>query len=144
MVEELLKGPSIQDHGLYPTMPKGTQLLDINYVEDSQSSKGIELYFSKEFDSAFDNEINSEFMMIGSLTHSLTGFQGVDWKKIYYKNEKGEYVYTDYDIDLQRKFGKDSLPFLLGRRIKVYFSDKDVMNLFRIQGNKSEFRGCCH
>jgi len=142
VVEELLKGPSIQDHGLYPTMPKGTQLLDINYVEDSQSSKGIELYFSKEFDSAFDNEINSEFMMIGSLTHSLTGLPGVDWIKIYYQNEKGEYVDTPImTLDLQRKFGKDSLPFLLGRRIKVYFSDKDVMNLvpeYRVISQSSE------
>ena len=63
VVGELLKGPSLQDQGLYPTLPKGTQLLEAKYVEGSDSSKGLELYFSDEFKTAYDSNINSEYMM---------------------------------------------------------------------------------
>ncbi len=130
IVEELLKGPSPQEQGLYPTLPKGTQLLKIKYVEGSDSSKGLELYFSKEFKSAFDNQINSEFMMVGSLVHSLAGLPEAEWLKIYYQDEWEEYVDAPIMIlNLKRKFSKENFPHLLGTRIKVYFGDKDVMNL---------------
>ncbi|HEY8362348.1 MAG TPA: GerMN domain-containing protein, partial [Tissierellaceae bacterium] len=49
---------------------------------------------------------------------------------IYYQNENGEYVNTPVvSMGLNRRFDKDSLPFQLGKRIKIYFSDKDAMNL---------------
>jgi hypothetical protein len=104
--------------------------LKIKYVEGSDSSKGLELYFSKEFKSAFDNQINSEFMMVGSLVHSLAGLPEAEWLKIYYQDEWEEYVDAPIMIlNLKRKFSKENFPHLLGTRIKVYFGDKDVMNL---------------
>ena len=142
VVGELLKGPSLQDQGLYPTLPKGTQLLEAKYVEGSDSSKGLELYFSDEFKTAYDSNINSEYMMLGSLVYSLVGLPEVEWLKIYYQDAAGEYVDTPVmTMNLQKKFNQESFPDLLGRKIKVYFSDKDVMNLvpeYRVISRSSE------
>jgi len=130
IVGELVKGPMFKNEGLYPTMPSGTQLIDVKFVEDADSSKGVELYFSKEFKSSFNEETNSETMVVGSLVYSLIGLPGVQWVKIYYQDEKGEYVNTPLmSMNLNRSFDKDSPFFKLGRRIKVYFSDENVMNL---------------
>ncbi|WP_084054685.1 GerMN domain-containing protein [Caldicoprobacter faecalis] len=130
IVGELIKGPVSENEGLYPTIPSGTQLMDVKFVEDADSSKGVELYFSKEFKLSFNKEANSETLMVGSLVYSLTDLPGVDWIRIYYQNENGEYVNTPVvSMGLNRRFDKDSLPFQLGKRIKVYFSDKDAMNL---------------
>ena len=44
-------------------------------------------------------------------------------------------------MNLQKKFNQESFPDLLGRKIKVYFSDKDVMNLvpeYRVISRSSE------
>lgn len=142
IVGELIKGPLNVDWGLYPTIPNGTQLMNVKFVEDGDSSKGVELYFSKEFKSSFNRETNSETLMVGSLVYSLAGLPGVDWIKVYYQNENGEYVNTPVvSMGLNVRFDKDSLPFRLGRRIKVYFSDKDAMNLvpeYRIISNDSK------
>jgi len=142
IVGELLKGPSKGNEGLYSTIPSGTQLMDVKFVEDEDSSKGVELYFSKEFKLSFNKEINSENLMMNSLVYSLMGLPRVEWIKVYYQDENGQYVDTPVlSMALDRKFHKESLPFRLGRRIKVYFSDEDAMNLvpeYRVISNDSK------
>jgi len=142
IVGELLKGPAKGNEGLYSTIPAGAQLMDVKFVEDADSSRGVELYFSKEFKLSFNKETNSETLVVGSLVYSLTGLPGIDWIRIYYQDESGEYVNAPLvSLSLDRKFDKDSLLFKLGKRIKVYFSDKDAMNLvpeYRVISNDSK------
>jgi spore germination protein GerM len=130
IVGEMIKGPTLKNEGLYPTMPSGTRLVDVRFVEDADLPKGVELYFSKEFKSYFDKDTNSETMIVGSLVYNLVGLPGVQWIKIYYQNEKGDYVDTPLaSMNLARRFDKDKILPKLGRRIKVYFSDENVMSL---------------
>src|SRR5690606_20188307 len=51
IVEELLKGPSKNNSGLYPVFPTGIRLLDIKLIEEDEEKDGLELYFSSEFQS---------------------------------------------------------------------------------------------
>lgn len=142
IVGELLKGPARGNEGLYSTVPSGTQLVDVKYVDDEDSSKGVELYFSKEFKSAFSKDVNSEALMVGSLVYSLMDLPQVDWIRIYYQDEGGQFINAPVmALTLNRRFDKDSLTFQLGKRIKVYFSDKDAMNLvpeYRVISNDSK------
>jgi spore germination protein GerM len=132
VVEELIKGPSKSDEGLYPTIPKGTRLLDVKLIEasDDNTSGGVELYFSNDLKSGFDSKINTENMMVGSLIYSLTGLSDVEWVKIFYQDENGEYIDKPIiAMKLEKNFSKKDLSWVLGRRIKVYFSDKKIMHL---------------
>lgn len=130
IVEELLKGPSSQDKGLYPIFPKGVRLLDIKLIEDDDSENdGLELYFSKEFKDLGAGSAR-ELTTLGSLVHSLTRLPNIGWIKIYYENDKGEYIDSPIgNMSLTERLVKEDFTDLLGKRIKIYFSDKDIKKL---------------
>lgn len=129
IVEELLKGPSNNNIGLYPVFPKGIRLLDIKLIEGEEQKDGLELYFSSEFQSVGKGSAE-ELTALGSLVYSLTGLPNVDWIKIFYKDDKGEYVDRPIgNMSLTKKLVKDDFSELLGKRIKIYFSDKNLKTL---------------
>ena len=126
IVEELIKGPASPDSGLYPSLPKGTKLNNLLVVDGQDEGKDqITLYFSKEFKSQFDGGSAQETATLGSLVYSLTSLPNIGSVKIYYQNEKG--YYTDaplHDISLRKGLTEEQFPDLLGKRIRVYFPDK--------------------
>ncbi|NMA94612.1 MAG: GerMN domain-containing protein [Clostridiales bacterium] len=131
IVEELIKGPSSPNRGLYPIFPKGVQLLDIKLVsgDSDENDDGLELYFSKEFKQMGEGSSN-ELTTLGSLVYSLTRLPNVGWIKIYYANDKGEYIDSPIgNMSLSERLIKEDFNDLLGRRIKIYFSDKNIKRL---------------
>lgn len=130
IVEELLKGPSSEAKGLYPTFPKDVRLLDIKLIEeDNDKNDGLELYFSKEFQELGTGS-SKELTSLGSLVYSLTGLPNIGWIKIYYQNDKGDYIDAPIgNITLSDRLVKEDFGNLLGKRIKIYFSDKNIKNL---------------
>lgn len=129
IVEELLKGPSKNNSGLYPVFPTGIRLLDIKLIEEDEEKDGLELYFSSEFQSVGKGS-TQELTTLGSLVYSLTGLPNVGWIKIFYQNEKGEYVDKPVgNISLSERLVKDDFSTLLGKRIKIYFTDKNLKTL---------------
>jgi spore germination protein GerM len=131
VVEALIKGPIQTKDGLYPTLPKGTHLLDI-HLKDAKSkdgASGVEVYFSKEFKTQF-SDTNTELTTLGSLVYSLTALPDISWVKVYYQDEDGEYIDQPVrSMDLSVPLTRAHFPNLLGRRIKVYFSDKNSQKL---------------
>src|SRR5690606_36612280 len=129
IVEELLKGPSKNNSGLYPVFPTGIRLLDIKLIGEDEEKDGLELYFSSEFQSVGKGS-TQELTTLGSLVYSLTGLPNVGWIKIFYRNEKGEYVDKPVgNISLSERLVKVDFSPLLGKRIKIYFTDKNLKTL---------------
>lgn len=130
IVEELLKGPSDDSKGLYPVFPKGLRLLDIKLIEESDAEKdGLELYFSKEFQNVGAGSAQ-ELTTLGSLVYSLTGLPNIGWIKIYYQDDRGEYIDAPIgNMTLSNRLVKEDFGDLLGKRIKIYFADEDMTSL---------------
>lgn len=131
IIEELIKGPFKSGEGLYSVIPQGTCLLDVKPIipNNNDDSPGIELYFTKEF-KAQSIDSRTEFLMLSSLVHSLTGLPNVTWIKIYYQDEDGEFIDEPvYHFPLKKPLTKEKFPDTIGKRIKIYFSDKNAMKL---------------
>ncbi len=151
IIEELIKGPVETSKGLYPVIPKGTQLLDINLIDDESSgSKIVALYFSKEIQAPFsDQEVsrgdqkdpkeildkveqikNRESIILSSIVYSLSGLNDVSGVKIYYQDRSGNYIDEPlYSVDLKKPLTTKNFPDKLGRKIKVYFADSSFNHL---------------
>ena len=149
IVEELIKGPiDGAEKGLYPTLPSGTQLIKSEIQEGSGDELDVAvLYFSKDLKSPFyeasssrsttrqkveiNNELkNKEKILLGSLVYSITSLPNIGAVKIFYQNRDGDIVDSPlYSISLKEPLSRDDFPNLLGRKIKVYFSDSNVMYL---------------
>ncbi|MFU0800901.1 MAG: GerMN domain-containing protein [Xylanivirga thermophila] len=128
IVDSLIKGPSSPNSGLYPTISSDVQLLDIKLVKAQKEDEkdGLELYFSKEFKKSFPGGSSSELTALGSIVYSLTSLPNVEWIQIYYEDGKDNFTNKPIgNMDLTRPLKRDDFGDILGRRIKVYFSDKD-------------------
>ncbi|HZJ83567.1 MAG TPA: GerMN domain-containing protein [Clostridia bacterium] len=151
IIEGLIKGPVEVGAGLYPVMPQGTQLLDINIIDGVGDSKVIALYFSKEFKAPFTEEgisrgdkklkpkeieekalqiENIESIILSSIVYSLDGLPGIEGIKIFYEDRYGNYTDKPLQkIDLKRTLKARSFPGKLGRKIKIYFADSGASYL---------------
>lgn len=136
IVEELIKGPINASEGLYSVIPKGTQLLDVELIEEGESNI-VALYFSKEFKAAFkdpeetpEETENREAMVLSSIVYSLKELPKVKGIKIYYENSYGNY--TDiplHKIDLKKPLNTRDFPGKLGRKLKIYFANTGSTHL---------------
>lgn len=149
IVEELIKGPiGGAEEGLYPTMPSGTQLVKSEIQEGEQDKLDVAvLYFSKELKSPFydnnssrgtsadravrNNElVKKETILLSSLVYSITSLPNIGAVKIYYQDRDGNMIDSPlYSISLKNPLTRDDFPNQVGRKIKVYFSDSNVMHL---------------
>lgn len=153
IVEELIKGPVKTSQGLYPVMPQGTQLLDINLLDGKdEDSKIVALYFSKELKAPFidqgtsrgdnkkedpkelqdkaDQIRNRETIILSSIVYNLSGLNNIEGVKVFYQNKYGVYIDTPlYSIDLKRPLTTKDFPDKLGRKVKIYFADSTSTNL---------------
>ncbi|MFY9176721.1 MAG: GerMN domain-containing protein [Caldicoprobacterales bacterium] len=153
IVEELIKGPVETSTGLYPVIPQGTQLLDINLVEnEDQDSKVIALYFSKELKDPFLDKVvtsrgnrkvapqgvqekldeikEKETVILSAIVYSLTGLNNISGVKIYYQDRNGNYTDAPlYSIDLRKPLTTRQFPNKLGRKIKIYFANENSTHL---------------
>lgn len=151
IIEEVLKGPMGASEGLYPVIPQGTQLLDINLLDvENEDSKIVALYFSKELKAPFVDEEtsrgskenpeevqdkmdqikNKEAIILSAIVYNLSGLSNVKGVKIFYQDKYGNY--TDrplYKVDLKKPLTTRDFPNKLGRKVKVYFADKNATHL---------------
>lgn len=104
--------------------------MDIKVIEgDGTGDDGLELYFSKEFKEMGAGSAQ-ELTTLGSLVYSLTRLPNINWIKIYYQDEKGEYIDDAIgNMSLTERLVKEDFTDLLGKRIKIYFSDESVQKL---------------
>ena len=126
IVEELIKGPVVNNEGMFPVLPKGTKLLHSEAVEGvAEGQDGIALYFSSEFKTQFQGGAAQEMTTLASLVYSLTTLTNVNFVKIYYENNRGRFIDLPiYSIPLIRSLTVQDFPDMVGRRIIVYFGDK--------------------
>ncbi len=132
IVEELIKGPSAPDMGLYRAIPSGARLLDVELVKfETPGTKDLlRLYFSEEFKDVFTKDTSSFRTSIGSLVLSLTSLSNIGRVSIAYENgDTSEIAGTEGAFKLQEGFVREDFSDLLGRRIRVYFSDSNAMHL---------------
>lgn len=132
IVEELIKGPSAQDLGLYRAIPSGARLLDVELIksEDPESKDMLRLYFSEEFRTVFMEDTLSFRTSIGSLVLSLTSLSNIGRISIAFENgDASQITDTEGVSKLQEGFVKEDFSDILGRRIRVYFSDSNAMHL---------------
>ncbi|HHY82651.1 MAG TPA: GerMN domain-containing protein [Clostridiales bacterium] len=130
IVNELIKGPSAEGEGYYPTIPKGTVLNKTEFIKGKDDKSGIALYFSKEFRNLDASGPSQETSMLSSLVYSLTSLPQVDFIKIYYENSEGEYIEDPiYNTSLEKELTVDHFPNRIGRRVRVYFGDTQSMLL---------------
>ena len=132
IVEELIKGPSAPDLGLYRTIPSGARLLDVEVVKSdvSESKDLLRLYFSEEFSSELKDGAASFRTAIGSLVLSLTSLSNIGRISIVYGDGLNIAI-TDGSqlLEQQTGFSREDFSDILGRRIRVYFSDSNAMHL---------------
>ncbi len=126
IVEALIKGPVQVNEGLHPTLPKGTKLMNAEVLKGEQEGEdGIVLYFSKEFKTQFVGGAAQEMTTIGSLVYSLTTLPKISFVKVYYENEKGEFIDAPiHSMALNKPLTILQFSDMIGRRIKIYFGDK--------------------
>jgi len=153
IIEELIKGPVETSTGLYPVLPQGTQLLDINLIDsEDDNSKVIALYFSKELKAPFLDQVvtsrgdmepdpkiikdkveeikDKENVILSSIVYSLSGLNNVSGVKIYYQDRSGNYTDAPlYSIDLKKPLTTKDFPNKLGRKIKIYFANENATHL---------------
>jgi len=132
IVEELIKGPLNTKEGLYPTIPKEIQLMDIVLVEGQENNQadGLNLYFSKEFKEYYPKGSSGELTTLGSIVYSLTDLPNVGWVKFFYQDEDGQYIDAPLgNMDISVPLKREDFGSILGRKLKIYFSDKNGMNL---------------
>ena len=151
IIEELVKGPVETSEGLYPVIPQGTQLLDINLQDgESEDSKIVALYFSKEIKTPFldqgtsrggqtdPKEVqdkteqikNKEKIILSSIVYSLSGLNNIEGVKIFYQDKHGNYIDTPLNsIDLKQPLTALDFPDKLGRKIKIYFANSNASHL---------------
>jgi len=132
IVEELIKGPSASSLGLYRAIPYGARLQDVELIK-SQEPEGkdiINLYFSEDFAKGLNEGTSSFEMAVASLVYSLTALNNVGWVNIV--NQDGAVTETigTTEAEIPKSgFNRDNFTDVLGRRIRVYFSDRDAMHL---------------
>lgn len=132
IVEELIKGPSAPDLGLYRAIPSGARLLDVEIVKSDvpESKDLLRLYFSEEFSAGFRDGTASFRTGIGSLVLSLTSLSNIGRVSIVQQNGADiEITGTSEVLKQQEGFAREDFSDILGRRIRVYFSDSNAMHL---------------
>jgi spore germination protein GerM len=130
IVNELLKGPVAVNEGFYPTLPKGTTLQKSEIIDGEDGVKGIALYFSKEFRTQFAGGSSQEIAMLSSLVYSLASLPDINFVKVFYENEEGQYIDEPiHNISLDQGLTRDHFPNMIGKRIRVYFGDREGMLL---------------
>jgi len=132
IVEELIKGPSEQSTGLYRAIPSDVRLLDVEVVKSPSPGvkDTLKLYFCEEFRNVFANDKVSFQTTIGSLVLSLTSLSNIGRVSINYENSVTPVITDTGDvIRLQEWFVREDFLNILGRRIRVYFSDSSAMSL---------------
>lgn len=130
IANELLKGPVAADKGFYPTLPKGTALHKTEVISGKDGGNGIALYFSKELRTQFTGGSTQEIAMLSSLVYSLASLPDINFVKIYYENESGQYIDEPiHNISLDQGLTMESFPNMIGKRIRVYFGDQQGMLL---------------
>jgi spore germination protein GerM len=132
IVEELIKGPSAQDLGLYRAIPSGARLLDVELVksEDPEIKDMLKLVFSQEFAAALAEGTSSFRTSIGSLVLSLTSLSNIGRISIVYDGNVTPGVVDAMEASqAEAGFAREDFSDLLGRRIRVYFSDRNAMHL---------------
>ncbi len=88
------------------------------------------LYFSKEFRTQFTGGSSQEIATLSSLVYSLSSLPDVNYIKIYYKNDNGDYIDEPiHNFSLDRGLTMADFPNMIGKRIRLYFGDKQGMLL---------------
>jgi len=142
IIEELIKGPSLPDMGLYRAISADIRVLDIIRQESFVLEKKDELriYFSEEFKSVLRKSFEEQKTVIGTLVFSLLSLNNLDRLEIFFKNgERFEQFSLNISSELITEFKKVHFEDLLGRRIRIFFSDQTAMNLvpeFRAMNRK--------
>lgn len=132
IVEELIKGPSAPDLGLYRTIPSGARLLDVEIVKSdvAESKDLLRLYFSEEFSAELKDGAASFRTSIGSLVLSLTSLSNIGRVSIVYGDGVNIEITDGSEVlEQQTGFSREDFSDILGRRIRVYFSDNSAMHL---------------
>jgi len=130
IVNELIKGPVAVDEGYYPTLPKGVVLEKSETIKGEDDNSGLALYFSKEFRTQFTGGSSQEIATLSSLVYSLSSLPDVNYIKIYYKNDNGDYIDEPiHNFSLDRGLTMADFPNMIGKRIRLYFGDKQGMLL---------------
>jgi len=132
IVEELIRGPSALDIGLYRAIPVEVRLLDVELIksDDPESKDLLKLYFSEEFAVAFAENTSSLRTALGSLVLSLTSLSNIGRVSIEYENGVAPKITDTEGVFRQQEgFVKEDFSDLLGRRIRVFFSDSNAIHL---------------
>lgn len=132
IVEELIKGPSASDLGLYRTIPSGARLLDVEIVKSdvAESKDLLRLYFSEEFSAGLKDGTASFRTGIGSLVLSLTSLSNIGRVNIVHEDGVNLEITDGSEVlKHQTGFAREDFSDILGRRIRVYFSDSSAMHL---------------
>jgi len=131
IVEELIKGPSSPDIGLYRTIPTGARLLDVEIIKspDAESKDLLKLRFNEEFSAVLNLDNSALRTTLGSLVLSLTSLSNVGRVSVAYNNTVVETIGLMESLNKQEGFVKEDFTEILGRRIRVFFSDSNAMHL---------------
>lgn len=131
IVEELIKGPSNEGTGFYRTIPQGARLIDISIEKAASTSNRdrINLYLSNDFIKSFDPVTFDFQLAVGSLVYSLTSLSNVESVSVFYERESGGMMPIDLFNDGDVSYARSDFKDLLGRRIIIYFSDGNLMQL---------------
>lgn len=131
IVEELIKGPSSPNIGLYRTIPSGARLLDAEIIKssDAESKDLLKLRFTEEFSAVLNLDNSALRTTIGSLVLSLTSLSNVGRVSVAYNNTVVEMTGLMEILNKQEGFVKEDFSDILGRRIRVFFSDSNAMHL---------------
>ena len=128
LVDALAQGPS-DTKGLYPVLPGGVQVLDVETNGDA-----VTLYMSRSFINtqvlAGQPELSDLSIRVASLVLTITALSDVASVKFYYEDEAGGF--TDNPVgDVRFDMAMQAADFTarIGRRIVVYFTDSQSAGL---------------
>jgi len=131
IVNELVKGP--KDPSMYASLPKDLELKNDPVVgEDKEGKKFITLNFSKELKEYVQGGATSEILSLGAIVHSITDFiPDIDYIKVLIEGERIDKI-TGHISAPEGKLFKEDFMHILGKRILIYFTDKETTGLIPV------------
>jgi spore germination protein GerM len=131
IVNELVKGP--RDARMYSSLPKDLELKNDPVIgEDKEGKKFITLNFSQELKGYVQGGATSEILSLGAIVHSITDFiPDIDYIKVLVEGETIDRI-TGHLSAPEGKLFKEDFLHILGKRILIYFTDKEVTGLMPV------------
>ncbi|MGI6705221.1 MAG: GerMN domain-containing protein [Clostridia bacterium] len=131
IVNELVKGP--KDARMYASLPKDLELKnDPVLAEDEEGKTFITLNFSEELKEYVQDGSTSEILSLGAIVHSITDFMpDIDYIKVLIEGERIDRI-TDHISAPGGKLFKEDFMHILGKRILIYFTDKEATGLIPV------------